>query len=407
MDKHRSTLRFDAKREAILSTAANVFNQRGIRGGTLSEVGAGVGLATNSITYYYRKREELAVACLLRSLDALSDVIDQAARFETVTQRIEALFAAHFSLLAAIKTGEHPAVMTFNDLRALAPPHCDSVFEAYNEQVKRMRKLLRGPETQHLSRADIAARSYMVLSLLSWARRCAEPHDTGDYSHLARRLSCMLLHGIALPSSPWPVTLDEASFWAAFESCPELSDPFLRAGSFQVNEHGYRGASIDRISAQLNLTKGAFYGRRDTKDEFIAACFDRKFLVSRLAWEATRTLPQNGWLKLCTALRHLCWFQLSPLGPILRATAIAALPDEAQQSAIRESMRRDAQRIANIVVDGMLDGSVRPCDPALAALMLGCIADTAPGLLRWEPSATETSIANLYLKPGLFGILCH
>ena len=52
-----------------------VVNRRGIKAGTLSEVAASVGLATNSLTYYYRKKEDLVVACLMRSIGALDGVI--------------------------------------------------------------------------------------------------------------------------------------------------------------------------------------------------------------------------------------------------------------------------------------------------------------------------------------------
>ncbi|HOB93566.1 MAG TPA: helix-turn-helix domain-containing protein, partial [Aquabacterium sp.] len=70
-----STLRFAEKRELILDGAAALFNRRGIKAGTLAEVAASVGLATNSLTYYYRKKEDLVVACLLRSIAALDGVI--------------------------------------------------------------------------------------------------------------------------------------------------------------------------------------------------------------------------------------------------------------------------------------------------------------------------------------------
>ena len=69
------TRRFADKREAILDGAARLFNERGVRGGLLSDVAQQVGLATNSLTYYYRKKEDLVVACLMRSIGALDGVI--------------------------------------------------------------------------------------------------------------------------------------------------------------------------------------------------------------------------------------------------------------------------------------------------------------------------------------------
>ena len=59
----RQTKRFEQKRGAILDAAAKRFNERGIRGTSLADVSSGVGLMTNSITYYYRRKEDLAAAC--------------------------------------------------------------------------------------------------------------------------------------------------------------------------------------------------------------------------------------------------------------------------------------------------------------------------------------------------------
>ena len=46
------TLRFEKKREAILDAAAQLFNQKGVRGATLADVARSVALITNSVTYY-------------------------------------------------------------------------------------------------------------------------------------------------------------------------------------------------------------------------------------------------------------------------------------------------------------------------------------------------------------------
>ena len=63
-------------------------------------------------------------------------------------------------------------------------------------------------------------------------------------------------------------------------------ESFLMAASRQINEHGYRGASVDRISAALNVTKGAFYHHNEAKDDLVAACFRRSFGIAREAQQA-------------------------------------------------------------------------------------------------------------------------
>ena len=65
-----STSRFQVKREAVLAAAAHHFNQQGVKGATLADIAASVGLVTTSVTYYYRKKEDLATACFLRAIAA-------------------------------------------------------------------------------------------------------------------------------------------------------------------------------------------------------------------------------------------------------------------------------------------------------------------------------------------------
>ena len=61
----RSTDRFERKREAILDAATSLMNARGVKGLTLSDAAAAVGLSTTSVTYYFKRKDELAAACML------------------------------------------------------------------------------------------------------------------------------------------------------------------------------------------------------------------------------------------------------------------------------------------------------------------------------------------------------
>src|SRR4028119_1238335 len=78
----RQTKRYEQKRQAILDAAVRLFNQKGLKGTTLADVAQSVGLITNSVTYYYRKKEELATACLVRSIEVLEELIAAAMRFK-------------------------------------------------------------------------------------------------------------------------------------------------------------------------------------------------------------------------------------------------------------------------------------------------------------------------------------
>ncbi|HVR48573.1 MAG TPA: TetR family transcriptional regulator, partial [Pseudorhodoferax sp.] len=125
-DAPAATWKFAQKRQALLAAAADLFNQRGVKGATLSDVAASVGLVKNSVAYYYRRKEELAAACFL---DAIADhhrFIDRAQEQASVAARVQALFGQLAQRLAAIADGTQPALMLFHDLRALPPPHLET-----------------------------------------------------------------------------------------------------------------------------------------------------------------------------------------------------------------------------------------------------------------------------------------
>ena len=90
------TPRFQVKREAILGAAALRFNEQGVKGATLSGIAASVGLATNSVTYYYRRKEDLATACFLRSIAAFESLAAKAAHEQRgVAARVQAFVLEH------------------------------------------------------------------------------------------------------------------------------------------------------------------------------------------------------------------------------------------------------------------------------------------------------------------------
>jgi AcrR family transcriptional regulator len=309
------TRRFADKRDAILDGAARLFNERGVRGALLSDVAQQVGLATNSLTYYYRKKEDLAAACLLRSMDALGAAADAAARAPTLQARVQGFLDSYLGLLARIDDGLHPELIVFSDVLTLGPPQHEMVAAAYTQMFRRVRALLDAPDAPALGAAARNARAHLLLSTTTWARAWVRRYESTDYPRVAGRIGTLLLAGV--PSAPGqglaPATSPLAL--AAALGDGDTRNAYLRAATRLVNEHGYHGASVDRIAAELQLTKGSFYHHHETKEELIAACFERTFAVVRAAQSAALDAPGPGGDRLALACRALLDFQLSAFGP--------------------------------------------------------------------------------------------
>src|SRR3546814_19886283 len=84
---------------------------------------------------------------------------------------------------------------------------------------------------------------------------------------------------------------------------------FLRTATRLMNEVGYRGTSIDRIAAELNLTKGSFYHHLPTKDELILQCFRNSYQRLRDLREQARKAGLDAWETLISVIAQAMKYQ--------------------------------------------------------------------------------------------------
>ena len=399
------TARFQEKREAILGAAALLFNERGVKGATLSDIASSVGLVTNSVTYYYRKKEDLATACFLRAIAAFDEIAAAATKEITTHARLTYFFRNYALLLSGMELGQQPPLVFFNDLRALPSPQLDEVFSAYTDLFRRVRGLLKSAETVSLSRDDLNARAHIILSVANWMRAWFWRYEADEYTRISERVVDVLMNGFSGAESSWNATQRELE-WTLATGHSETADSFLRAATLLVNEQGYRGASVDKISAKLNVTKGSFYHHNDNKQDLISECFERTFSVVRQALSLAESSTGSGWERACAAARVLVRYQLSENGPLLRSSATSALPDQEHRDRVSRTLTRLTERMASVVVDGMMDNSIRPLDPSVAAQISVGLVNAAAELTRWVPNANPDNGPEIYVRPIFLGILC-
>ncbi len=395
------TRRYTQKRDAILDAAAVLFNQKGLKGTTLAAVADSVGLMTNSVTYYYRKKEELATAALLRSIASLQALAETAGTEATPEARVRRLFRLFYERAAAIAQGASPPQMNFSDVRALTSPHVETVFGTYTAMFRKIRALLVEDDSHPLPRLDANARAHLVLSVLNWTRLFIDRYDPDSYVRVADRIVDMLIGGLAAPGSAWHDRRLPDLAWS-FTDDP-AREAFLRSATRLINEQGYRGASVEKISARLNVTKGSFYHHNETKDDLVAQCFARSYAVVRRVQAIAEEAGATGWERTCLASAELVRYQLSDEGPLLRHSAFAALPENLRDQ-VQRTMDWLAEGFGNMVVDGMMDGSIRPVDSAIAAQLVNNMVNAAAELPWWIPGVTVENAAEAYARPLFVGL---
>lgn len=403
-----ATARYARKKETILAAATAILNRQGVRGMTLADVAAKVGLNTTSVTYYYRKKDDLAAACFMRGLERLEAMVDEAAAEPTPAARILKFLDLYLDLNRRVRSGEATPLTSFAEVKALKEPLRGSVAEAFNNLFRRVRGFFDDPSLAHLDKRQRNARAHLLMEQVFWSGRWLRRYDVEDYGRVRDRMGDILLNGLPAAGRAWaPRPLPDPT--PTSPEGLEWRETFLVAATRLINQRGYRGASVEEISAALNVTKGSFYHHHDDKDALVAECFERTFTVTRRSQLDARDLGKGAgaadcWTQLVSTAAGLTSYQLSEHGPLLRASSLGALP-EPLRGDMADGYMRGWQRFASIISDGIADGSIRPIDPSIAAHMINSMLNAAASLPAWVPGLERDEAADLFARPLLTGVL--
>ena len=398
------SLRFDHRKEKILNAASALFNRHGLRDATLSVIAKEIGLNYKSLRYYFKLREDLVSAVFMRSIKLHQQLAEAALSEPTIEGRIRHFVHAYFELLLAVRLGKRPEFVYFGDLRALTAPHSDVVWPAYGQMYKAIRELFQVPGLFWESKRLNAA-AHMFLSQLLWTPVWTADYFPQDVPEITRNFADILLYGISAAPVDLAKVIDTRR--PVLDEGDRLSQAsFLRTATSLINRFGYRGASVDRISAELNVTKGAFYHHNETLDELVVSAFEQSFANIREAQDAAVAAQKTGNARLVAATGSLVRQQMIDEGTLLRTAALTALTPELRVR-ITAQMGRLTLRFSNMLNEGLIDRSVRPCNLHVAAEMTTAMVNSSEELSRWVHGATAENALDLYVRPLLTGLLAY
>ena len=394
--------RFDVRRQEILYAAASLINRHGLRDATLAVIASEIGLNLKSLRYYFKRREDLVAAAFMHSVDLHRELFESVLEIEPFEERIRHLAHGYFQLKARVARGDVPEFVHFGDLRALIDPYRASVGSSYNNLFRLIRKLFR-PKEGVWTEEQRSANAHLLISQLLWSVVWIDGYVPEDYPRVADRLADVLLNGMA--ARPLNFAFSEDLLPSPFEQSERLSqETFLQTATELINDKGYRGASVDQITATLEVTKGAFYHHNETRDGLVISCFERTFGIIRKAQDRAMAGEMNGAAHVCAAAVSLVSRQMLPEGSLLRTSALTAIALDLRQEMARR-MSLVTLRFSDMLNDGITDRSVRACDMRIASEAVTAMINSAQELQRWVPSATVENAAELYVRPLLYGFL--
>lgn len=392
------TKRFRAKRDAILAAAAQAINEQSARGMTFADVARRVGLNTTSVTYYFRRKEDLAAAAFEHTLATLLAMLDEAAGEPDPPARVARFLSLNMDRLRRIHDGEESAFAVLSDLRATEEPVRGRLMAGWQRVFRRTRGLWGEAATR--AQTDLnGARAHVLLENVFWVPAWLNRYEPDQFGRVEARLMDVFRHGLAAPGERWKPTLLDLPH----DDPVPGREAFLLAATRLINELGYRGASVQRIASELNVTKGSFYHHLDAKDDLVIACYERSFDTIGSAQAMADRAGESEWQRLSSAVATLLDVQFSERGPLLRTTALSGLPPGVR-SAMVDRSNRIARRYAGTIMDGVAEGSIRPVDALIAAQALMALQNAAFDMRKWAGTMPRDRAIRMYASTLLFGL---
>lgn len=370
--------RYERQRERILDAATSILNQRGISGMTLQEVAEQLGLKTTAVTYYFRYKEQLIVAVLEDTLRRLSVMIEEAGQASTPRERVSRYLEIWFDHYTAAIRNETRPMAILSELRALEGEAREKLIGGYQDIFRAVRALF-GPTDTIEQKLRLTVRAQILNEGIFWAAIWLKQYDIADFGTVRRQFLQILDSGIAAgPANPRPATRLADQPVANTDSYSS----FLKIATRILNEVGYKGTSIEKITAELNLTKGSFYHHLPTKHDLILQCFHNSYQRLRDLNEQGKRAGHSAWDTLTFVITRALKAQFEADYPLLRTTAFQALPDNVRQIPYEQS-QRITLLLTGLIIDAAQEGAARTINPVIASHIVMSTINSAFDIRSW------------------------
>ena len=380
--RHEPTRHEPTRHEQVLDEAARQLNQKGVLLTSLAEIAAKLGVTRGAMYHYVADREDLVFQCYRRAAEIIARHLREAERSGGDSAQVLANF------IDRMLDPAEPEIAARAEIAMMNQSQRDTIQGLYDALAARLAHLLDTGHRQGVLRAcDIEVNARVILSLVTWAplaRPWANTLESMPAERLRAAVMTTVFEGLsAHPQLPDYRPLDLSALApqavSAFDrdaATAAKREALLRVASRSFNRKGIDATSLDEIAAQLGTTKRTFHHHIGSKQDVVAACYERAFRI--FLFIKDRMLEYSGTRleALAASMDALARAypneEFSPLSPLV---GHGALSPEGQAQFMRradelgeayhESMRRGAH-----------EGSVQEVDVLARALML-------PGLLSW------------------------
>ena len=280
-----------------------------------------------SLTYYYKRRDDLLAACMLSTVEHYDGLRWLHAERLLPSSKIgwPTWIAGHFEIQRRDRLGIGPPIGTFAELRLIAEPNRTLVLAAHQADAHAVYGAVPDRLTGPWTPIRRAALTRLMIEHLGWSRTwlaTLHPDDypaaAGENGRYPDRRPQRLRPGLAGRDPNLPGRADHR--WRYF--APAVPDRRNRDDQPQRLLRGLGGEDLRHIGW---VTKGSFYYHNADKDGLFAACVEYALEILRQGQNAA--YPGNGFERLCASVAVAASrYQASGArGRMLRSYALVSL----------------------------------------------------------------------------------
>lgn len=184
------------KREAVLRTAAQVFNEKGFLASTLDEVAERLNVTKPTLYYYVKSKDEILYECVHIGLTMLQDAIKEVgASGGSAMDKLVAAMHKYTEIvtmdfgMCVIRVGEDPL-----------PPESQRKLRSIKAEIDlEFRELIRqGIEEGSIAPCDPKIAAFTLAGALSWIGRWYRPGGEWTPEDIARQCVGLLMNGLGV-----------------------------------------------------------------------------------------------------------------------------------------------------------------------------------------------------------------
>ena len=403
----------EAKRNAILSRAAKLFNTKGARATTLSDVANKLGLTKTSLYYYVRTKEDLIFQCYEATLEHAHKTLDDIELSTSAPlERVLLFMERHCDTILKALAGKGDYYAAPLEIASLKPDHRTHIEGVYLSMFMRVRGYLRAgiaDGTIQCSHATTTTRA--LIGALDWSFYWLYEMPEDEAMRAVAATRDIVCHGLFESNYDYqpkahPLTPEAAAAARGFDREAQnrlKQEAFFKAGTRLFNIKGFNGTSLDQIAEHLQVSKGAFYYHFANKESLLTQCYE--YSMDQLGAIYTEMMPHSGLgpAKLDAVCRRIFNLQNSELGPMIRYNTITALPPPIRRKVLTrtESLNNN---LGELIKSGIESATIRPVNVRVAQNLLMGSINASMDIGTWRRVDDVDAAAIDYFEVFYFGL---